>query len=595
MRFNSLPTLALLFLVLVLSVSATELTICSEKYSLDTVVEDCVPSIDLGPGIVVMYSADEYMLVLITEQPPRYFSEPLLYVLMYLVNAHTGRVIESYSGILNLRSRTFSSFSGKLLWYFYPLAIPKGLGIGDSIALYNGTKFRVYGVVTKVLWIGEVSYPVKGIPRINGKRMVLLRCLMLSNGSDVMYFDEFSGIFVEGVLRLHGKILRLKLVATNVKWRVSEYSVLIDWYRLRNFVLELKHRYRDLVHVDVIGHSVLGREIYVVELNPGARYTILITACIHGDEVITAVTCLYTLKKLCSLVLNNTSFREELIRCNVAIAFIPMLNPDGVERAKIQPPNFLFLYSRCNARYVDLNRNFPQYWLTEYTERCVYGTVTYRGPKPASEPETRALMRYVESRDVVLHIDLHSGIKLILVPYENSVRDKVLRELIHEVASSLGIRVVLTAPSGEAIWWTYLGIEPTKRALSLIYEIYRGEGKEDYFQVYNPVSKEEVEKVCKEASQVLITIIRKTLRNLDEIIEIREEISTKTKYRGTALERHKVEETKQITYIAALTLALILTVIIAVVIMKYVKLSRNNKVFKECLISMKGGRGLRYP
>ena len=56
---------------------------------------------------------------------------------------------------------------------------------------------------------------------------------------------------------------------------------------------------------------------------------------------------------------------------------VPAYNPDGLARG-----------TRRNAHGVDLNRNYPYHWAP------LTGSY-YSGPRPASEPETRAMMRFL--------------------------------------------------------------------------------------------------------------------------------------------------------------------------------------------------------
>ena len=57
---------------------------------------------------------------------------------------------------------------------------------------------------------------------------------------------------------------------------------------------------------------------------------------------------------------------------------VPVYNPDGLAR-----------HTRKNAHGVDLNRNYPYHWVAPRP------ATTSPGPKPASEPETRAMMRFL--------------------------------------------------------------------------------------------------------------------------------------------------------------------------------------------------------
>ena len=81
----------------------------------------------------------------------------------------------------------------------------------------------------------------------------------------------------------------------------------------------------------------------------------------------------------------------------VGIAILPNVNVDERERLVRGCPWYL----RTNARGVDINRNFDADW--EHVETN-YGFVssdpdalTYRGPQPDSEPETRAVVSFLKA------------------------------------------------------------------------------------------------------------------------------------------------------------------------------------------------------
>jgi murein peptide amidase A len=120
-----------------------------------------------------------------------------------------------------------------------------------------------------------------------------------------------------------------------------------------------------------IGKSVRGRKIKAYYRgHEGARRILLVLGQMHGDEKAGRTTAWWIRDHIRS-------------RPGTGIWVIPSINPDGNAR-----------HTRRNARGVDLNRNWP----TSGWRRTDRGSRTYGGPRPASEPETRALMAFL--RDV---------------------------------------------------------------------------------------------------------------------------------------------------------------------------------------------------
>jgi protein MpaA len=121
-----------------------------------------------------------------------------------------------------------------------------------------------------------------------------------------------------------------------------------------------------LVERVVIGTSVLGRPIVAVHRwRPGATRTLLVIGNVHGDER----AGLRVVHRL----------RKRSLPAAVDLWSIRSANPDGTAADR-----------RTNAHGVDLNRNFPRRW-----QRAGPGTSNWSGPRAASEPETRALLRFV--------------------------------------------------------------------------------------------------------------------------------------------------------------------------------------------------------
>ena len=138
----------------------------------------------------------------------------------------------------------------------------------------------------------------------------------------------------------------------------------------------------------LLTYSVQGRPIRGVELGTGPRWLAVIGGIHQGNEANTTV--------LANLLLNH--FRHNLAELpdGVGLAFIPDLNPDGAAAG-----------TRENANGVDLNRNWDAGWQPD-----AYGPSGLipgaGGARPFSEPETRALARYLLERPFVAAIFIHS-------------------------------------------------------------------------------------------------------------------------------------------------------------------------------------------
>jgi len=115
----------------------------------------------------------------------------------------------------------------------------------------------------------------------------------------------------------------------------------------------------------VIGHSVRGRPIRAYHLGEPGKRTVLLIATMHGDE------------GRPRLILQ--ALRTGRPVRGIDLWVVPTYNPDGLARG-----------TRKNAHGVDLNRNFPYRWAD------LDGSYE-SGPRPGSEPETRAMMRFLRT------------------------------------------------------------------------------------------------------------------------------------------------------------------------------------------------------
>lgn len=210
---------------------------------------------------------------------------------------------------------------------------------------------------------------------------------------------------------------------------------------VERLVRHLAAVYPDCVTLFEIGKSHYGRPLLALRLARGndieSRPAFLFNGAHHGNEPLAIEYVLDQARMMLSAVPGrHDSGRVKLSAGDAKrylrwmddyqIWLVPMVNPDGVHtfwhRSQI--------LGRRNGRDmppagagpedgVDLNRNYPFYWNSGARKASSDrpGSVFYRGPEPASEPETRAMMRFAKERRFTVAVSYHTFATRILVPY----------------------------------------------------------------------------------------------------------------------------------------------------------------------------------
>jgi len=134
--------------------------------------------------------------------------------------------------------------------------------------------------------------------------------------------------------------------------------------------------------LSVCGKTSQGLDIPLLRLGRGDRGVALV-GLVHGGESGPEL----IVPALLRLMRDTPSVFSQ-----VRVLVIPAVNIDARQMQVEGVPWYL----RTNHQGVDLNRNFPARWEeTEYgygLDSSAPGSATYRGPYPASAPETRAVM-----------------------------------------------------------------------------------------------------------------------------------------------------------------------------------------------------------
>ncbi|KAK3865556.1 hypothetical protein Pcinc_028850 [Petrolisthes cinctipes] len=176
---------------------------------------------------------------------------------------------------------------------------------------------------------------------------------------------------------------------------------------LEGYLRDLASSYPDLTRLYSAGTSVQGRELYVLEIsdNPGVHEPgepeFKYIGNMHGNEVVSREILLLLTRYL--LDGYTTSPRLATLINTTRIHIMPSMNPDGFEHSIYG--DRASIVGRSNANQVDLNRNFPDQYF------------------PRSEPlqpETAAVMSWIQSYPFVLSANLHGGSLVANYPWDDN-------------------------------------------------------------------------------------------------------------------------------------------------------------------------------
>ena len=145
----------------------------------------------------------------------------------------------------------------------------------------------------------------------------------------------------------------------------------------------------------IIGLSVSGRPIEVYTFGQGERQR-MIVAGIHGGYEWNTIA-------LADELIAYLDAHPEQIPSDLTLYILRDLNPDGDARGHDQ-------LGRANEHNVDLNRNFPINWQVDWErDGCWKDPPVTGGERPASEPETRALVKFIGTHKIEALISYHSA------------------------------------------------------------------------------------------------------------------------------------------------------------------------------------------
>ena len=205
---------------------------------------------------------------------------------------------------------------------------------------------------------------------------------------------------------------------------------------LTKFMQNISSTYPEITKLHEIGTSRQGRKLWAIEISDNINVTepgepkFKYVGNMHGNEVISRQILIYLIQYLVENY--NKDDRVTKLVNSVDIFIMPSMNPDGFENAK--EGDCGGVQGRANAIGVDLNRNFPDQFDPNSGKNI--------------QPETQALIDWIEHTNFVLSANLHGGSVVASYPfddgpshkasgeYSKAPDDAVFRQLAHTYSNN---------------------------------------------------------------------------------------------------------------------------------------------------------------
>uniref|UniRef100_W5LKU9 Carboxypeptidase D, b n=1 Tax=Astyanax mexicanus TaxID=7994 RepID=W5LKU9_ASTMX len=191
----------------------------------------------------------------------------------------------------------------------------------------------------------------------------------------------------------------------------ESYSQYYNYTALTRRLWRLVEQFPHICSLSSAGRSVESRELWVLRVtaqpvtsfNIPGRPRVKYVGNMHGDETVSRQVLVYLAEYL--LTRYGAEPRVTELVDSTDIYIMPSMNPDGFERAAEEDCGGSA--GRGNAKYIDLNRSFPD----QFDPSGV----------PASDaPEVTAVIKWILQKKFVLSGNLHGGSVVASYPFDDS-------------------------------------------------------------------------------------------------------------------------------------------------------------------------------
>lgn len=201
-------------------------------------------------------------------------------------------------------------------------------------------------------------------------------------------------------------------------------------YKILQYDLSgLKARY-PFLDINSIGHSVMGKELYVLRLGTG-KNKVTYNSAHHANEWITTPVLMKWIEEFLKAYVSKGEIRNhniEQIWNYSTIDIVPMVNPDGVDlviegaqSAEDRAEQLIqwnygnddFSDWKANINGVDLNRNYNAGWERYKAMEEDFGITgpapsLYAGKQPVNQPEVMSMVNFTKGSDFQLALAYHT-------------------------------------------------------------------------------------------------------------------------------------------------------------------------------------------
>ena len=139
----------------------------------------------------------------------------------------------------------------------------------------------------------------------------------------------------------------MNIVPTNINYTYSIF---------RKNLIELNTAF-PFLNIQVVGNSVMGKNLYVVKLGNGPN-KVFYSGSFHANEWICSVVLMKFIEDYCDAFVNKTSLFNQYIPDlfnSTSIYIMPMVNPDGVNLVTGALPTTSYAYEKV----LEISNRFP--------------------------------------------------------------------------------------------------------------------------------------------------------------------------------------------------------------------------------------------